>query len=85
PKGSYGGEEQIHSIGRLGLAEAWPEAHQILSNFNWSEEDMGEVMVAIQEGEKEEAAAQNWIDANPEKVAEWTDGVDKVDGDKITL
>ena len=85
PKGSYGGEEQIHSIGRLGLAEDLPEAHQILSNFNWSEEDMGEVMVAIQEGEKEEAAAQNWIDANPEKVAEWTDGVDKVDGDKITL
>ena len=31
-------------------------------------------MVAIQEGEKEEVAAQNWIDANEEKVAEWTDG-----------
>lgn len=85
PKGSYGGEEQIHTIGRLGLAEDLPEAHQILSNFNWSEEDMGEVMVAIQEGEKEDVAAQNWIDANPDKVAEWTDGVDKVDGDKITL
>jgi len=85
PKGSYGGEEQIHSIGRLGLAEDLPEAHQILSNFNWSEDDMGEVMVAIQEGEKEVEAAQNWIDANAEKVAEWTNGVDKVDGDKITL
>ena len=54
PKGVYGGEEQIHSIGRIGLAEDLPEAHQILSNFNWSEEDMGEVMIAIQEGEKEE-------------------------------
>ena len=54
-------------------------------NFNWSEEDMGEVMIAIQEGEKEVVAAQNWIDANEEKVAEWTDGVDKVDGDKIKL
>jgi len=85
PKGVYGGEEQIHTIGRIGLAEDLPEAHQILSNFNWSEEDMGEVMIAIQEGEKEEVAAQNWIDANADKVAEWTDGVDKVDGDKITL
>jgi glycine betaine/proline transport system substrate-binding protein len=85
PKGSYGGEEQIRTIGRIGLAEDLPEAHQILSNFKWSEEDMGEVMIAIQEGEKEEVAAQNWIDANAEKVAEWTDGVDKVDGDKITL
>ncbi len=85
PKGVYGGEEQIHTIGRLGLEEDLPEAHQILSNFNWTEEDMGEVMVAIQEGEKEDVAAQNWIDANEEKVAEWTDGVEKVDGDKIKL
>ena len=46
---------------------------------------MGEVMNAIYEGEKEPVAAQNWIDANADKVAEWTDGVDKVDGDKIKL
>lgn len=85
PKGSYGGEEQIRTIGRTGLAEDLPEAHQILSNFQWTEEDMGEVMVAIQEGEKEDVAAQNWIDANADKVAEWTDGVDKVDGDAIKL
>ena len=33
PKGSYGGEEQIHTIGRLGLADDLPEAHQILSQL----------------------------------------------------
>lgn len=85
PKGVYGGEEQIRTIGRIGLAEDLPEAHQILSKFNWTEEDMGEIMVAIQEGEKEDAAAQKWVDANEEKVAVWTDGVEKVDGDKIKL
>ncbi|WP_203247294.1 glycine betaine ABC transporter substrate-binding protein [Sporosarcina beigongshangi] len=85
PKGVYGEEEQIRSIGRLGLAEDLPEAHKILSQFNWTEADMGEVMIAIQEGEKEEAAAQNWVDANADKVAEWTAGVEKVDGDKIKL
>ena len=85
PEGSYGGEEQIHSIGRLGLADDLPEAHAILSNFNWSEEDMGEVMIAIQDGDNEEVAAQNWIDANEEKVAEWTDGIDAVEGDEIKL
>ena len=73
------------SIGRIGLAEDLPEAHKVLSQFNWTEEDMGEVMIAIQDGEKEEVAAQNWIDANKEKVAEWTNGVEKVDGDKIKL
>lgn len=85
PKGVYGGEEQIRTIGRIGLAEDLPEAHQILSKFNWTEEDMGEIMVAIQEGEKEDAAAQKWVDANEEKVAVWTEGVEKVDGDKIKL
>ncbi|MER2088741.1 MAG: glycine betaine ABC transporter substrate-binding protein [Sporosarcina sp.] len=85
PKGVYGGEEQIRTIGRLGLAEDLPEAHQILSQFNWTEAEMGEIMVAIQEGEKEVVAAQNWVDANEEKVATWTEGVEKVDGDEIKL
>ena len=85
PEGSYGGEEEIRTIGRLGLQDDLPEAHEILSNFQWSEEDMGAVMIAIQEGDNEEVAAQNWIDDNTEKVAEWTTGVDKVDGDKIKL
>ena len=85
PKGVYGGEEQIRTIGRIGLADDLPEAHEILSRFNWTEDDMGEIMVAIQEGEKEDVAAQNWVDANEEKVAEWTNGVEKVDGDKIKL
>lgn len=85
PKGSYGGEEEIHTIGRTGLQEDMPEAHQVLSNFNWSEEDMGEVMIAIKDGEKPEVAAQTWVDANSEKIAAWTDGIEKVDGDKIKL
>ncbi|MBO0601849.1 glycine/betaine ABC transporter [Sporosarcina sp. E16_3] len=85
PKGVYGGEEQIRTIGRIGLEDDMPEAHKILSQFNWTEEDMGEIMVAIQEGEKDDAAAQKWVDANEEKVAEWTNGVEKVDGDKIKL
>ncbi|MFJ5771830.1 glycine betaine ABC transporter substrate-binding protein [Psychrobacillus sp. NPDC093180] len=85
PKGSYGAEEEIHTIGRTGLQEDLPEAHQILSNFSWSEEDMGEIMIAIQEGEKPEVAAQSWVDANTEKIAEWTNGVEKVNGDEIKL
>ena len=85
PKGVYGGEEQIRTIGRIGLEDDMPEAHKILSQFNWTEEDMGEIMVAIQEGDKEDAASQKWIDANEEKVAVWTEGVEKVDGDKIKL
>lgn len=83
PKGSFGGAEEVHTIGRLGLEEDLPEAYEVLKNFNWTEEDMAEIMVSMIEGEKPEVAAQKWIDKNEDKVAEWTAGVDKVDGDKI--
>lgn len=85
PKEVFGGEEEIVTIGRTGLQEDLPEAHQILSQFNWSQDDMGEVMISIQEGDKEEDAAQKWVDANEAKVAEWTKGVEKVEGDEIKL
>ncbi|HLU21524.1 MAG TPA: glycine betaine ABC transporter substrate-binding protein [Bacillaceae bacterium] len=85
PKGSYGGAEEIHTIARNGLKDDLPEAYEILSNFAWSEDDMGEVMLAIQDGAKPEEAAQDWVDNNGDKIAEWTNGVDKVNGDKIKL
>jgi len=83
PEGVFGGAEDIHTIGRLGLGDDLPEAYAILKNFNWLEEDMAEVMVEIIDGAKPEVAAQNWIDKNEDKVSEWTDGIDKVDGDEI--
>ena len=46
---------------------------------------MAQIMIAIEDGVKPEEAAQTWIDDNPEKVAEWTDGVATVDGDTIKL
>lgn len=85
PKEVFGGEEEIRTIGRTGLAEDLPEAHQILSQFNWTQEDMGAVMIAIQDGEKEDVAARNWVDENADKVSEWTKDVEKVDGDEIKL
>ncbi len=85
PKEVFGGEEEIRTIGRTGLAEDLPEAHQILSQFNWTQEDMGAVMIAIQDGEKEDVAARTWVDENAEKVSEWTKDVEKVDGDEIKL
>ena len=85
PKNINGGEEEIRTIGRLGLQEDLPEAYEILSNFHWTIEDMGDVMIAIHDGEKEEDAARNWVKAKQDKVAEWIDGVEKVDGDKIKI
>ncbi|WP_203246171.1 glycine betaine ABC transporter substrate-binding protein [Sporosarcina beigongshangi] len=85
PKLIYGDAEEIHSIGRIGLKEDLPEAYAIFERFEWDMDDMAQIMIAIEDGVKPEEAAQTWIDDNPEKVAEWTDGVATVDGDTIKL
>ncbi|WP_100401892.1 glycine betaine ABC transporter substrate-binding protein [Bacillus sp. FJAT-42315] len=83
PKGSYGGAEEIHSIGRVGLKEDMPQAYQVLQQFKWEDADMGAVMVDIQKGDKPEEAAAKWVEANKDKVDAWTKGVEKVKGDEI--
>ncbi|WP_160117610.1 glycine betaine ABC transporter substrate-binding protein [Filibacter tadaridae] len=85
PELVYGDSEEIHSIGRIGLQKDLPEAYEIFQRFKWGTDDMSEIMVAIEDGTKPEKAAQNWVDANEDKIAEWTSGVNKVDGDEIKL
>jgi len=84
-KGTYGEPEGIHTIAREGLEEDMPEAYEILDNFYWEIEDMEGIMFEAEEGGSFEEAAQNWIDENRDKVDEWTDGVDEVDGESIEL
>lgn len=85
PKGVYGEEENIHTITRAGLAEENPNAVKVLDQFHWTADDMSAVMVMIEDGTKEEEAAAKWVEENADKVAEWTAGAQKVDGDEITL
>lgn len=81
----YGDEEEIHTLARKGLKEDMPEAYTILERFHWETEDMGDIMVDIEDGEDPDVAAENWVNDNQDKVAEWTEGVPEVDGDKIKL
>lgn len=85
PKGVYGGEENIHTIARNGLKEDLPAVHTLLDQFNWTSDDMGSVMVDINEGTKPEEAAAKWIEENPDKVAEWTEGVEEGNGEEVKL
>lgn len=71
PKNVYGQDEQIHTIVRTGLQEEHPEAYAFLDAFNWSPDDMAEVMVAVEEGSSPEEAAKAWVEANPDKVDSW--------------
>jgi 5-dehydro-2-deoxygluconokinase len=41
--------------------------------YTWqSKDEIGEVMLAIQEGAKPEAAAKDWVAKHPDRVKEWT-------------
>ncbi|MEY8462375.1 ABC transporter permease/substrate binding protein [Streptococcus merionis] len=72
PQKVFGDGENIHTLTRQGLAEDKPEAFQIIDQFYWTKEDMEAVMLDIADGMSEEEAARKWIEANPNKVAEWT-------------
>lgn len=71
PLNVYGEAEQIHTLVRHGLKEDMPEAYQILDNFFWNVEDMESVTLEMENGVSERQAAQNWLDANRDKVDEW--------------
>ncbi|NEU30879.1 glycine/betaine ABC transporter [bacterium LRH843] len=85
PKGSFGGAENIHTFARLGLEEDKPEAYQVLDNFFWTEDDMGQIMSEIHDGKDPAEAAADWVENNQDKVAKWTEGVNQVDGESLTL
>lgn len=73
PKGVFGAAETVNSIGGEGLNKKAPEVAAFLKKFSWnSKDEIGEVMLAIQEGAKPDAAAKDWVAKHPERVAEWT-------------
>ncbi|WQG58403.1 glycine betaine ABC transporter substrate-binding protein [Pseudomonas sp. RTB3] len=73
PKGVYGAAETVNSIGSKGLEKKAPEVVAFLKKFSWnSKDEIGEVMLAIQDGTKPEVAAKDWVAKHPDRVAEWT-------------
>ncbi|WP_408635064.1 glycine betaine ABC transporter substrate-binding protein [Paenibacillus phocaensis] len=85
PQKVYGEAEEIHTVARKGLKEDHPTAYEFLDRFEWTSDEMGTIMTAIQEGEDPAAAAKAWADANPDRVDSWTEGLTPVDGDKLKL
>jgi glycine betaine/proline transport system substrate-binding protein len=73
PKGVYGAAETVDSVGSKELATKAPEVVEFLKKFQWaSKDEIGEVMLAIQDGAKPEVAAKDWVAKHPDRVKEWT-------------
>ncbi|MFP4244146.1 MAG: glycine betaine ABC transporter substrate-binding protein [Ectothiorhodospira sp.] len=71
PENVYGGEEEIHTVVRKGLKEDMPEAYEILDNFQWSTEQVAELMVMNEEGGDPYENAKRWVEENRDVVEDW--------------
>ncbi|RFU69495.1 glycine betaine ABC transporter substrate-binding protein [Bacillus sp. V59.32b] len=85
PKGSYGEDENIHTVVRKGFEEETPGAYKVLDQFYWEPSDMEEVMVDTQEGMDPKDAAKKWIKSHSKEVQQWTKGAEKGNGQEIVL
>ncbi|MEF2967135.1 glycine betaine ABC transporter substrate-binding protein [Paenibacillus sp. M1] len=85
PKKVYGEAEEIHTVVRKGLKEDQPVAYEFLDRFEWTSDEMGEIMTAIQEGTDPAEAAKAWADSHTDRVDTWTKDLQPVDGDKLKL
>ncbi|WP_370193679.1 choline ABC transporter substrate-binding protein [Aurantimonas coralicida] len=76
------GGATVHTTVRKGYLEECPNVGALLSDLTFSLEMENAVMGAIlDDGEKPEAAAQEWLKANPEQIATWLGGVKTKDGE----
>ncbi|SEQ58969.1 glycine betaine/proline transport system substrate-binding protein [Granulicatella balaenopterae] len=71
PKESYGEQEEIRTITRKNLKTDLPEVNHILDNFNWTIEDMEELMLRISEGQDPNIVAREWVNTHQKQVQSW--------------
>lgn len=70
-KQSFGSTESLKTMTRKDLKQDKPDAYKVLKNFKWTKEDMGEVMLDIENGKSAKKAANTWIKNNQSKVDAW--------------
>lgn len=73
PQNIYGEKGNIHTIARSGLREDMPKAFDFLDNFFWEAEDVGQLMLWIEDdsGWFPYGKALRWMQVNPEKIVPW--------------
>jgi len=71
PEGEMGGTEQLSAIAREGLEEDSPDAFQLLDNISLSEEQLGDLELAIRDAGDPEQGARDWLEQNREVADSW--------------
>ena len=75
PAGVYDRGGAIHTLVRKSLAEDMPEVYRFLDRFQWSQEQLGSLMVWIATDQRHDPYAQalRWLHSHPEQVRNWLD------------
>src|SRR5690606_32058051 len=77
---NFGGAT-VHTNTRAGYAAECPNLGKLFTNMVFSLEMENEIMSAILDDNKDpEAAATEWLKANPDTVTPWLEGVTTRDG-----
>ena len=73
PKNVFGGKEHINTMVRQGLKEDMPEVAKFLDNFQWSPEQMGQMLIWIHDddGRFPYEKALRYIRTHEEQVESW--------------
>lgn len=71
PKGTLGGEEQIHAFGSKQFATKFPQAHTFIKNLKLTLADVEVIQNDGQATNDYEAAAKKFVEGNPQKLKAW--------------
>jgi glycine betaine/proline transport system substrate-binding protein len=73
PKEAMGGSETISAIARQGLEEDNPGAFALLENINLTEDQLGELELAINDAGDPVEGVKTWLGENRDVVEPWID------------
>ena len=72
PDNIYGEPEGLHTLGREGFSEDFPEVAQMIDNFSLTDEQFGDLEDTMVNDfdDDDQAAVEAWLEENPEIVEE---------------
>lgn len=71
PKKVYGGIEKIHHATRQGFADDHPQVKEWLKNWKMNDQQIGELINAVENSEEPIDGARKWVENNQELIGEW--------------
>lgn len=72
PKKTYGEAESLHTLGRIGATEDYPEAVEFFKNFHFTDEELSDLIMKLEDGGDDKLeSARKWMNDNEELVNSW--------------